>query len=75
LLDGLPTDLNELCQLVQGLLLHIFWAKAYGVDLPSERQSEAQIRTVAKKLERLQELGPRPFNESHSPEQLPFSSG
>lgn len=69
LFDGLPTDLGELCSVVQGLLLHIFWAEAYGVQLPPERQAEVQIRTVAKKLERLQELDPRPLSQTRPPEQ------
>lgn len=29
LLEGLPTDVPALCRVVQGNLLHIFWADAY----------------------------------------------
>lgn len=33
LFDGLPTNIPALCQVVQGLLLHIFWAERYGIVL------------------------------------------
>jgi hypothetical protein len=64
LLDGLPSDLDALCRVVQGLLLHIFWAEAYGVQLSEERKSEVQLRSVARKLERILELDPRPLGEA-----------
>lgn len=54
LLDGLPSDVGELRWVVQGLMLHIFWAEQYGVQLSPERQGEVQIRSVAEKLRRIQ---------------------
>ena len=31
LFDGLPAAIPALCQVVQGLLLHIFWAERHGI--------------------------------------------
>jgi hypothetical protein len=61
LFDGLPCDLPGLVEVVQGLLVHIFWAERYGLSLPEERQQEVQIRPVDRKLTRLLELDTRPL--------------
>jgi len=58
---GLPTDIAALCQVVQGLLLHMLWAERYGIQLPPERRQETQIRRVAQKLRRIIELDARPL--------------
>jgi hypothetical protein len=31
LFEGLPTEIPALCQVVQGLLLHIFWAERHSI--------------------------------------------
>ncbi len=61
LFSDLPRGIPELCQVVQGLLLHIFWAERYGCPLSEERKQEVQIRTVGHKLARILELDPRPL--------------
>lgn len=61
LYEDLPRDVASLCQVVQGLLLHIFWAKRYGVTLSAEREGEVQIRPVQRKLARLLELDDAPL--------------
>jgi hypothetical protein len=63
LLNELPTDLGELVRVVQGLLVHVFWAGRYGLTLDEARQSEVQIRPLSAKLERIVELDPRPLAE------------
>lgn len=63
LLDGLPGAVSEIVSVVQGLLVHIFWAERYGLALPDERKEEVQIRDVAAKLARLCELDGRPLAE------------
>ncbi len=68
LLDNLPTEVAELCKVVQGLILHIFWADQYGVTLPPQRQEEVQLRFVARQLERIVALDPRPLTEARLPE-------
>jgi hypothetical protein len=56
LFDGLPTDIGALCRLVQGLLLHVFWAERVGAALTEARRQEVGIRAVAAKLARIQAL-------------------
>ncbi len=67
LLDPLPADVATLTRVVQGLLIHIFWARRYGVELDETRQQEVQIRALAPKLERIVELDPRPLAETRPP--------
>ena len=62
LFDDLPTGIPALCQIVQGLLLHVFWAERYGVKLSGARQRDVEIRPVSAKLARIQELDDRPLN-------------
>ena len=61
LFDDLPTGLPALCQVAQGLLLHVFWAERYGVVLSDERKQEVEIRPVSDKLTLIQELDDRPL--------------
>ncbi|MGE5222245.1 MAG: transglutaminase-like domain-containing protein [Omnitrophica WOR_2 bacterium] len=68
LFADLPADLHELCKIVQGCLLHIFWAERNGVKLSEERKQEVQIRPVAAKLPRLLDLDSHPLNISRPPE-------
>ena len=63
LFEGLPTEIPALCETVQGLLLHTFWAERYGVTLSEERQQELEIRPVSRKLARMQELDARPLTK------------
>jgi hypothetical protein len=46
----LPHQLIKLCRLVQGFLLHIFWAEKYGVPSSEIRREEAGIRHVERML-------------------------
>ena len=50
ILDGLPADIGELCKIVQGTTVHIFWAERYGIKHTAERQAEVQLRTVKRRL-------------------------
>ncbi len=61
LLAGLPADLSGLCAAVQGVLLHIFWAEQYGVQLTPAQREEVQLRHVTRQLARIQELDPSPL--------------
>ena len=63
LLDDLPADVGQLVRVVQGLLIHVFWADRYGLELDEARQSEVQIRPLSAKLERIPELDPRSLTE------------
>lgn len=45
-LEKLPLNVSQLCSVVQGLLIHIFWAERYGEKLTQEREAEAGIRHI-----------------------------
>jgi len=62
LFDGLPADVPALVEVVQGLLVHIFWAERYGLQLPQERKErEVNLRFVSNQLARIQELDVAPL--------------
>jgi hypothetical protein len=67
LLEGLPEDVSALRLVVQGLMIHIFWADRYGVELTGLRRAEVQLRLVSRQLERILELDPRPLAELREP--------
>jgi len=66
LFDDLPRDVAALCKVVQGVMIHIFWAERYGIKLSDERKNEVQIRSVARKLAHILELDPRPLTDARS---------
>ena len=68
LFDDLPGDVASLARVVQGLVLHIFWAERYGVSHAPERKTEVQLRYVERQLKRIRELDPRPLAETRTPE-------
>ncbi len=68
LFSELPDDIPALCKVVQGLLIHQYWAGAYGYSIPKERASEYQIRDVAGKLDRIIELDDRSLLEPRPPD-------
>ncbi len=62
LFDSLPGDIGELCKIVQGVTVHVFWAERYGLKLSPECEAEVQLRTMEKRLARTLELDPRPLS-------------
>ena len=68
LFDELPADVGALCRVVQGLMIHVFWAERYGLRIPDERMGELQLRPVSPKLDRILALEPRPLAEARPPE-------
>jgi Transglutaminase-like superfamily len=61
--EDLPRDVAALCNVVQGLVVHPFWAQRYGLTLPPDREQELQVRTVEGKLELIRKLDDRPLTE------------
>jgi hypothetical protein len=61
LYTDLPSDVPSLVQVVQGLMVHIFWGEQYGLNLSEERQAEVQLRTMERRLRRMLELDPGPI--------------
>jgi hypothetical protein len=63
LFDNLPTGIADLVRIVQGTIIHVFWAERYGLKLTPEREAEVQLRTMEKRLARTLELDPRLLTE------------
>jgi hypothetical protein len=61
LLNDLPADIPSLVKIVQGVMVHIFWAERYGLTLSDERKQEVNLRFVNKMLARMIELDDRPL--------------
>jgi hypothetical protein len=57
----LPDDLPLLVKVVQGLVIHIFWAERYGISLSTARQAEVQLRTMERRIARTLELDSNPL--------------
>jgi hypothetical protein len=66
LLDGLPQDVPTLVRTLQGLLVHIFWTKSYGLEPSPERLEEVTLRSLRSRLGRLLELDPAPLGQARS---------
>lgn len=54
--QGLPSDVAALRDLLQGLMVHIFWAGRYGLALSEARKGEVSLRRLDQKLDRVLEL-------------------
>jgi hypothetical protein len=54
----LPSDVPTLVQVVQGLMVHVFWGERYGLNLSEERKAEVQLRSMERRLARILELDP-----------------
>ncbi|MFZ1427248.1 MAG: transglutaminase-like domain-containing protein [Geminicoccaceae bacterium] len=66
-LAALPAELPALVGIVQGLLLHLYWADSYGVTLTEERREEPHLRGVEAMLDRLLALDGRPLATTRPP--------
>ena len=67
-LDGLPAEMHQLCEVVQGLVAQPGWALVYGWTIAKEREEDLQLRLVALMLGRILELDDRPLGATRSPE-------
>jgi hypothetical protein len=65
-LAGLPSDLGDLSAAVQGMVLHQFWAPAYGENLTNERRQETHLRSAQDMLTCLNDRAPL-GNEARPP--------
>jgi hypothetical protein len=64
LLAALPAGVESLVRVVQGLVVHIFWAERYGLRLSQEREGEVGLRRVEAQIERILDLDARPLSEA-----------
>lgn len=63
----LPSDVEKLVEVVQGVMIHIFHAHRHGIELSDERKQEVQIRKVEDMLEQIIELDDRPIIAARDP--------
>ncbi|HME72352.1 MAG TPA: transglutaminase domain-containing protein [Myxococcota bacterium] len=64
----LPEDLAALCRIVQGLIIHPFHTKLYGLEPQSLCQDDVQIRSSSEMLDRVLALDARPLSEERRPD-------
>lgn len=66
--NALPRDIGELCQVVQGVLIHRDLAPwLYDVTLSEQQRDEAHIRPIAQMLARIRALDAQPFTIAREP--------
>ncbi len=56
MLADLPDNIKDLCAVVQGVMLHVYWAERYGYTIPKERMPEIRIRNVKDMLVAIKKL-------------------
>jgi hypothetical protein len=61
-LAELPSDVNALARIVQGLAVHQYMADSYGYQVPDERKSESHLRHADRILDRILDLDNRPLS-------------
>jgi hypothetical protein len=67
-LSALPTDLGQLCDAIQGVLIHSdITGWLYDVKLPEMRVNEKHIRPLAQALTQIRELKPQPLTLRREP--------
>lgn len=64
----LPSDVERLCQVVQGLILHYRSGPLHNYLIQADRLSEIDLRYVARMLDRIFALDDRPLLEPRRPE-------
>ncbi len=69
LFADLPQGIEELCKVVQGLIIHYHTGDLYGCQITAEREREIDTRYVERMLERIIELDPSPLSEARTPQQ------
>jgi transglutaminase-like putative cysteine protease len=61
LLEDMPTNVAGLVEVVQGLLIHIFWAERYDRILSEEDKQGVNLRWVSRMLSTIHELDDAPL--------------
>ncbi|MEO8971591.1 MAG: transglutaminase-like domain-containing protein [Ktedonobacteraceae bacterium] len=68
LYENLPHDIDGLCRVVQGLVIHYRGGEMFDYIIPEGRKTEIDTRYVPEMLARIQELDNRPLTEERPPE-------
>ncbi len=67
LYQDLPSDIPQLVQVVQGVMIHIFHAQRYGVQLTEDQKKEVNLRRMDLRLARILELNSQPITIAREP--------
>ena len=67
-LEATPTDVADVFALVQGVVMHPFWAEAYGQTLTPERQAQTHARSAEEMLALVRSLDSAPITVARPPE-------
>lgn len=67
-LADLPNSIADLCRIIQGLLVHVFWRGLEASPLTEDRQRALQTRPAAAKLAAILALDDRPLTVARPPE-------
>lgn len=62
-LAGVPDDPSGIAGVVQGVVVHPFWADVYDVTMPPERVDDVQTRPAARMVDAILSIDPRPLVE------------
>jgi hypothetical protein len=68
LADEIPTEIVDVCRVVQGLVVHPFLGGLYGLEYSPEQLESLQIRAADKIVDRILELDPAPLTQPRPPE-------
>ena len=63
----LPRALAEVCRVVQGLVVHPFLSRLYGLDPDTLRWDDLQVRSASQMLDRVLALDPGPLSTPRVP--------
>jgi len=69
LFDGLPADPAGIARVVQGLMVHEFWADRYDLSLTDDQKQTVHLRKTADLLSAIVALDDRPLTEAREPAQ------
>jgi hypothetical protein len=67
LFEGLPAGAAGVARVVQGLLMHEFWAQAYGVTMAEEDRDRVNLRRVEQVLAAVVDADDRPLSVERAP--------
>jgi excinuclease ABC subunit A len=68
LYEVLPSDIAELCAVIQGCVMHLNMTDHFGLQLSEEQRQEILLRTIPQRLERIVELDASPLTTARPPE-------
>ena len=67
-LANLPSGMAAVARVVQGVLIHRDWARAYGVSFTPDRLEDQHVRSAGQRLTRIFALDSAPLDRARPPE-------